>query len=115
MGRADGDRIGPDANKSCMAQADLAGKAHQQVQSDPGKREHENQRGDAIVVGGGEVRWQHRGNHRHCGDRHQPGIEQRAHAHTRSTLARPNRPCGMANSTARMMRKATASLYCEDK
>ena len=36
-------------------------------------------------------------------------------AHTRSTLPRPSRPCGKANSTARMTTKAAASLYFDDR
>ena len=48
-----------------------------------------------------------------CGDRYrrqQPDLEQVAQAQTRSILARPNKPWGMATSTIRMIRKATASL-----
>ena len=51
MRRADGDRIGADAEKAGMTQADLAGKAHEQIEADDRQRENENQRADAIVVG----------------------------------------------------------------
>ncbi|CFO10358.1 Uncharacterised protein [Bordetella pertussis] len=36
-------------------------------------------------------------------------------AYTRSVDLCPNSPCGMKNSTARMVRKAAASLYCDDR
>ena len=52
MSRSDGDRIGADAEKAGMAKADLTGKAHQQIEADDRDREDENQRRDAIVVGG---------------------------------------------------------------
>ena len=110
MDRADGDRIGADAEKAGMAQADLAGKAHQQIEADDRQRENENQRADAIVVRRRKEQRQDNDDGRDHYRRQQSRFEQRAQAHTRSTLARPNRPCGMATRTTRMIRKATASL-----
>ena len=110
MHRSDGDGIGADAEKAGMAQADLAGKAHEQIEADHGERENENQRADAVVIGRREKQRQHDD---HGGDqdrRQQPRIEERAQTHTRSTLTRPNRPCGMATRTTRMIKKAIASL-----
>ena len=93
-----------------MAEADLPGKAHEQIEADDRQRKNENQRADAIVV---RRRKEQRQDNDDCRDRYrrqQPSFEQRAQAYTRSTLARPNKPCGMETKTTRMIRKATASL-----
>src|SRR5262245_27076551 len=110
MGRTDGDRIGADAEKAGVAEADLSGETHEQVEACDRQRKNENERADAIVIG----RWKEprdadkdRGNRDR---RQQPCLQQVAQAQTRSILARPNKPWGMAISTIRMIRKATASL-----
>src|SRR5262249_3602207 len=104
------DRIGTYAEKASMAQADLSGKTHEQVEACNGQRKNENERANAIVVRG----WKEpRQGDNDCGDRHgrqQPDLPQAAQVQTRSILARPNKPWGMATSTTRMIRKATASL-----
>src|SRR5262245_1273022 len=114
MAGTDGDRIGADAEKAGVTQADLPGEAHQQIEAERRQRENEHQRGDAVVIG---RRKQQRQNDDDCRDGHergQPVRDECVHAHTRSTRPRPNRPCGIARSTARITRKATASLYFED-
>ena len=45
-----------------------------------------------------------------CVTRHEVGHK----GHTRSIGARPNSPRGVANRTIKMIRNATASLYCEE-
>src|SRR5262249_52072270 len=111
----DGDRISADAEKAGMAEAHLAGKAHQQIEPHrrQGKNEHEGR--DAIVIGRRKQQRQDGNNRRERDERPQPVRREGAHPHTRSTRPRPNRPCGMASNTARMTRKATASLYFEDR
>src|SRR5450631_2924893 len=110
MDWADGDGIRADTEKAGMTQADLTGKAHEQIEAHDRQRENENKRTDPIVIRRREERRQDNDD---CSDqyrRQQSRFEQRAHAHTRSTLDRPNRPCGMTTKTTRMIRKATASL-----
>src|SRR5215510_7337679 len=110
MSGTDRDRIGTDAEKAGVAQADLSGETHEQVEARNRQRENENERADAIVV----CRWKEpRDADKDRGNRdgwQQPCLQQVAQAHTRSILARPNKPWGMATSTIRMIRKATASL-----
>ena len=52
IGRADRDRIGADAEEAGVAEADLAGEAHQQVEAEHRERIDEDQRCDAIVEAG---------------------------------------------------------------
>ena len=104
------DGICTDAEKAGVAQADLSGETHEQIEAGNRQRKNENERADAIVV----CRWKEpRQGDKDRGDRYgrqQPDLEQVAQAQTRSILARPNKPWGMATSTTRMIRKATASL-----
>src|SRR5579864_428941 len=100
-----------------MAEADLTGEAHQQVQAEAGDCEDKDQGRDAIVIGGRKRQRQHQYDRGERDEGNQAvslqqssSIEEREHAHTRSTFALPKRPCGKANSTARMTRNATASL-----
>jgi hypothetical protein len=95
----------------------LPGKTHQKIEAKGGNSENENQGRDAIVI---RRRKQQRQDHDDYGERYQrkqPVVLQQAksigpgqHVYTRSTVVFPNNPCGMANSTARMTTKATASL-----
>ena len=110
MDRADGDGIGANAEKTGVPQADLPGKAHEQIEADDRQRKNENQRADPVVIGRGKERRQDNDDCRDQYRRQQPRFEQRAQAHTRSTLTRPNKPCGMATKTTKMIRNATASL-----
>ena len=112
MRRPDRDRIGADAEEAGMAEADLAGEAHQQVEAEHRERVDEDQRCDAQIESATAAnqrqrppRWRRRRITQRIGAR-----DEAPHDHTRSTLRWPNRPCGMANRTARMTRKATASL-----
>ena len=100
-----------------MTKADLAGKTHQKIESKRGNSEYEDQGRDAKIVC---RRKQQRQDH-YNGDkryqRKQPMVLQSPkslgagqHLYTRSTIRFPNRPCGMANSTARITMNATASL-----
>jgi hypothetical protein len=49
MRRPKRDRIGADAEEASMAQADLAGKTHQQIEAEHRERVDEDQGDDAIV------------------------------------------------------------------
>src|SRR5258708_14258634 len=102
-----------------MTEAHLPGQAHQQVQAGCREREYEHERRDAVVIAGRKKQRQHEDDRGHCRNARQPMLEDRSHgevrAHTRSTDARPKRPRGMANSTTKMTRNATASLYCEER
>ena len=115
MGRTDRDRVGADPHEAGMAEAHLPGKAHQQIQAHAGERKHEHQRGDAVVVGGRKHQRQRDDQDGHRQHDRQTMIEECTHAHTRSAVALPNSPRGIANRTSRMTKKATASLYCEER
>src|SRR5882672_4789904 len=77
--------------------------------------EYEHQRRDAVIVGGWKEQRQQDDDGGHHHEARQPVLQQRAHTHTRSTEALPSSPRGMANSTIRITRNATASLYCEER
>ena len=102
--------IAADAGETGMAQADLAGISGQD--DDPRRRQgiDEHQRADAVVEARGKEQRRQRDQRR----QHQKRCMFLRH-HTRSVDLRPNRPCGMKNSTARMTTKAAASLYCDDR
>jgi hypothetical protein len=94
-----------------MAEADLAGIADQDDEAGHRKPVDEDQRADAEIIGGREE------DRRDRDDRHEDEDEEREIAlletgacHTRSVDLRPNRPCGMAKSTARMTTKASSVL-----
>src|ERR1043166_7540733 len=104
MSRTNRDRISTNAEKAGVAQADLSGETHEQVEACNRQRKNENERADAIVI----CRWKEprhadkdRGNRYR---RQQPYLRQVAQAQTRSILARPNKPWGIATSTIRMIR-----------
>src|SRR5262245_36543470 len=110
MSRTNRDGICTNAEKASVAQTDLSGETHEQVEACNRQRKNENERADAIVI----CRWKEprdadkdRG---HRDGRQQTYLQQAAQAQTRSILARPNKPWRMATSTIRMIRKATASL-----
>src|ERR1017187_1296185 len=92
MDWADGDGIRADTEKAGMTQADLTGKAHEQVEAHDRQRENENKRADPIIVR--RRKEQRQDNNDGCDQyrRQQTNFEQRAQAHTRSTLTRPNKP-----------------------
>ena len=48
------DGIGADTEEAGMAETDLTGKSHQEIEADDRQRENENQRADTVVIGGGE-------------------------------------------------------------
>src|SRR5690606_21179523 len=110
MRRSDGGCVGSYAEKAGMAKAHLAGKSHQQIQADRGESKHEDERAYAVVIGGRKKQREQDDDRGDDRDRCEPVLEQRAHVHTRSTPARPSRPCGTRRSTTRMTRNATASL-----
>ena len=49
MRRADRHRVGAEAPEAGVAEADLAGKAHEQVEADDGERRDEDAGADLIV------------------------------------------------------------------
>src|SRR5690606_19557393 len=110
MRRSDGGCVGSDAEKAGMTKTHLARKSHQQIQADRGECKYEDERAYAIVIGGRKKQREQDDNRGDDRNGCEPVLEQRAHGHTRSTPARPSRPCGTRRSTTRMTRNATASL-----
>ena len=103
--------IGADAGKARMPEADLAGIADEDDEARHRKAIDEDQRADAEIIGRREEDRRDRDDR---GEDEERGcLAGEPHDHTRSVDLRPNRPCGMAKSTARMTTKAAASLYCE--
>lgn len=103
--------IGADAGETGMSQADLAGIADEDDEARHRQAIDEDQRSHPEIVG----RWEEdrRDRDDRCEDEERRCLAGEPHDHTRSVDLRPNRPCGMAKSTARMTTKAAASLYCE--
>ena len=82
-----------------MAEADLSGKAHQQIEPDHRDRVDINQRGDAQVEAAWHSQRQQSDHDRNCRDQRIGIAEEDASHHTRSMLALPNSPS--ASRTAR--------------
>ena len=110
MRRADSDRIGADAEERRMPEADLSRLPHEDVQPDSGKSGHPHERRHAEIVARGKDERENRDHHRQKSEREEALVRESTHFYTLSTIRRPNRPCGAANSTMRMTRKAKASL-----
>jgi len=110
MGGSDRNGIGSYAEEAGVTQADLSGETHQKIEAETRQREDKDQCRYPVIIGRWEHQRQQQDNNRDRYGRRQAMIEQCAHAHTRSTWARPSRPWGTTNSTARITRNATASL-----
>src|ERR1700674_1845344 len=76
MGWADGDGIRAYPQKTGVTQADLTGKAHEQIEAHDRERKNENKHADAIVVRRRKEQRQDNDDYRDHYRRHQSSFEQ---------------------------------------